>query len=86
MEQITANNGYETSIIKQFNKPRHNIHTNNNKDSWAKFTYFGKGTRFITKLFKETQIRITYKVTNTTRKWLTPKPCNSNSQQQFEKS
>jgi hypothetical protein len=74
-------------LKKQLNKPRHKTQTNNNKDSWAKFTYFGKETRFITKLFKETQIRIAYKVNNTISKRLTPKPWNSNPpQQQFEKS
>jgi hypothetical protein len=86
IEQIITNNGYKASISKHFNKPKPKIHTNNNKDSSAKFTYFGKETRFITKLFKETQIRIAYKVNNTIRKQLTPKVCNSNLQQQFEKS
>jgi hypothetical protein len=81
-----TNNGYEASIIKQFNKPGPKIHTNNNKDSWAKFTYFGKESGFITKLFRETQLRTAYKVNNTIEKRLTPKLCNSYPQQQFEKS
>jgi hypothetical protein len=55
IEQIITNNGYETSIIKQFNKPGQKGTINNTKDSWAKFTYFGRETRIITKLFKETQ-------------------------------
>jgi len=78
-EQIIANNGYETSIIKQLNKPRH-------KDSWAKFTYFGRETRVITKLFKETQLRIAYKVNTTINKLLAPKPCNPKPQQQYQQS
>jgi hypothetical protein len=34
IEQITTNNGYETSIIKQLNKPRHMNNTDNTKVSW----------------------------------------------------
>jgi tRNA U34 5-carboxymethylaminomethyl modifying enzyme MnmG/GidA len=56
IEQIAVNNGYETSIIKQLNKPRHMNKTDNTKISWAKFTYFGRHTLAITKLFKETQL------------------------------
>ena len=33
IEQIIDNNGYETSIIEQLNKPRHKYNTNNTKDS-----------------------------------------------------
>jgi hypothetical protein len=31
------------------------------KQKWAKFTYIGKETRIITRLFKNTNIRIAYK-------------------------
>ena len=78
IEQIVTNNGYDTSIIQHFNKPEHKKNNNNNKDSWAKFTYFTKETRAITKLFKETQLKIAFKVNNTIGKRLTPKPCNTN--------
>jgi hypothetical protein len=37
---------------------------------WAKFTYVGKETRFITKLFKETNIRISFSTSNTITKIL----------------
>jgi hypothetical protein len=56
-----------------------------NKNSRTKLTYFGKETRFIAKLFKEIQIRIAFKVNNTIRRRLTPKLCDLNPQQQFEK-
>ena len=74
IEQILTSNGCETSIVKQFNKPAHKGNANNNKGSWAKFTYFRRETKFITKLFKETQIRISYKANNTTKKRLALKP------------
>ena len=47
------------STITQLNKPGSKIHINNSKGPWTKFTYIGKETRFITKLFKDTQIKIT---------------------------
>jgi hypothetical protein len=86
IEQIVANNGYDTSVIKHFNKPGQKGNINNNKEFWAKFTYFGKETRAITKLFKESQIRTAFKVNNTINKRLAHKPCNTNPQQQFGRS
>jgi GTP cyclohydrolase III len=65
IEQIIANNGYETSIIKHLDKHRPTNNTTNNKSPWAKFTYFGKQTRNITKLFNETHLRIAHNVSNT---------------------
>jgi hypothetical protein len=56
IEKIITNNGYDTSINKQFHKSKHKDNTNNKTDSWAKFTYFGREIRVITKLFKETQL------------------------------
>ena len=44
IEQIITNNGYETSIIDQLNKHGHKDNTNTTKNSWAKFTYFGRET------------------------------------------
>jgi hypothetical protein len=37
---------------------------------WAKFTYIGKDTRFITKLFKDTNVRIVFTTNNTIGKHL----------------
>jgi len=45
--------------------------TNNNK--WISFTYVGKETKFLTKLFTNTKINISYKTKNTTDKLLTYK-------------
>jgi hypothetical protein len=72
IEKILTSNGYETSIIKQFKKPAHKENANKNQGSWAKFTYFGRETKFITKIFKETQTRIAYTANNTIKKRLTP--------------
>ena len=40
---------------------------------WAKFTYVGKETRFITKLFKNTNVKIAFTTGNTIGKRLTIK-------------
>jgi hypothetical protein len=40
---------------------------------WHKLTYIGKETRAITKVFKNTKIRVTYSTNNTLRKLLTKK-------------
>jgi hypothetical protein len=41
---------------------------------WSKFTYFGKETRAITKVFKNTRIEVAYSNKNTLEKLLTKKP------------
>jgi coproporphyrinogen III oxidase-like Fe-S oxidoreductase len=53
IEQIAVSNGFDMSVVKHINKPRQKRSDKNNKELWAKFTYFGKETRAITKLFKE---------------------------------
>jgi flagellar biosynthesis regulator FlaF len=73
IEHILYNNKYSTTIINKLDKPK-----NNRKrllgTKWAKFTYVGKETKFITKLFKDTTVNITYTTKQTIRKLLAPKP------------
>jgi len=38
------------------------------KTKWAKFTYIGRETRFITKAFKNTKVRIAFTTDNTIKK------------------
>jgi uncharacterized protein (UPF0335 family) len=86
IEQIARSNGFDTSLVQYINKPKQKRDNKDNKILWAKFTYIGKGTRTITKLFRDTPIRIAYKVNNTISRRLIPKPDNLNPQQRFEKS
>ena len=51
---------------------------------WAKFTYIGKETKFITKLFKDSLIKITFTTRNTMKRLLSPKP--HPIQEQFDRS
>jgi hypothetical protein len=69
IEQTVTNNGYDTSIIKQLHKPKHTTNKDNTKLSWAKFTYFGKQTRVITKLFTQTPLRISLQATTPSEKF-----------------
>ena len=58
--------------------PKHTERTTDTqRDStkkWAKFTYIGKETRYITKLFKRTDIRITYTTRDNLRHLLNGQP------------
>jgi len=56
----------------------------NQKRRWAKFTYCGKGTRMVTKLFKNTNVKVTYKTKNNLGKLL--KPQNIPKTDKYEKN
>jgi len=70
IRQILANNKYHAHPIEMLHKKRRQNH-NVQKQKWAKFTYFGKDTRWITKLFKDTKVRIAFTTNNTIGKRLT---------------
>jgi hypothetical protein len=54
---------------KQMNNKKHVPGT-----KWAKFTYIGRETKFITKLFKNTSVNITFTTKQTINKLLTHNP------------
>ena len=58
------------------NKKETNMTTKKRKKKWAKFTYVGKETRLLTKLFKNTNINVTFTTDNTIEKRLTTKHKN----------
>jgi hypothetical protein len=45
-----------------------------NNKKWTTFTYTGKETRYITKLFKETEINIAFKTNNTIKRIIKTNP------------
>jgi hypothetical protein len=57
IKHIVSNNKYDTAIINTLGK-----HKNNRKHQsgtkLAKFTYIGKETKFITKLFKDDSVNV----------------------------
>jgi hypothetical protein len=54
----------------------------NNK--WAAFTYVGKETRYITKLFKNTSIKTVFKTTNNLKKRLFPNQVTTDKYEKAE--
>jgi len=68
IEHVLMNNGYVTSIIKQLNKLEPKTNQSTNKNRWAEFTYIGRETKCITKLFKETSVRISYNTNNSLKR------------------
>jgi len=58
IKQIIHNNRYDTSILDKVNhaKPKHKH--DNQKEKWAKFTYVGRETGQINKLFTNTKLKV----------------------------
>ena len=59
--------------IRSTQNTTHNTPSPNNPHRFAVFTYTGKETRFITKLFKNTNIKVAYRTRNTTEQLLRPR-------------
>ena len=59
--------------IRAIQNTTHYTPSQNNLHRFAVFTYTGKETRFITKLFKNTNIKVTYRTRNTIEQLLRPK-------------
>jgi hypothetical protein len=56
---VNNNNKYSTTITNKLGKQRNNKkHPPGTK--WAKFIYIGKENKFITKLFKDTSVNVTF--------------------------
>jgi hypothetical protein len=85
IRQILHNNGYDPSITTRHNN-RKTPELKQNKNKWAKFTYIGKETKFITKLFKDSPILISYTTSNTVSKILSTKPNRTRTHDQFNNS
>jgi hypothetical protein len=59
-KQILQNNKYDTTDLHRPPKV-HRVHKPpTHTTNWAKFTYIDKETKYITKLFKKTTVRIAY--------------------------
>jgi hypothetical protein len=81
INQIAKENEYQSTNmflkLKANMKPNTPHATHSTKEipknkMWATFTYVGKKTRYITKLFKNTNIKTTFKITNNLKKHLLP--------------
>jgi hypothetical protein len=75
VKHIIHNNKYNTSLLnricnntKQKQRQRHEQENQNQR--WVKFTYIGRETRHITKLFKNTSLKVAYTTKNNLGKLL----------------
>ena len=72
IQDILQNNGYNTSVLKSIpSSKKHKSETE--KTHWSKFTYFGKDTRAVTKIFKNTRIKVAHSNKSNREKLLTKK-------------
>ena len=69
IKQILRNNKY-ISFLNKSTKTGNKMRQNIPKPKWAKFIYVGKETKFITKLFKYTPLKIAFITQNTIGKFL----------------
>ena len=82
IKHILYHNKYDLSILNSFSKTQNNRKPN--KTKWAKFTYVGRETKFITKLFNDSSVKIAFTTQNTIGKLLSSK--QNPHQNQFESS
>jgi hypothetical protein len=65
-------NGYNASTLKSISSSKIQ-ERGTERTHWSEVTYIGKETRDITKVFKNTRVRVTYSTINTLAKLLTKK-------------
>jgi len=70
LKQILRNNKYDISIRNKFNNIGNKLKYDSRKTKWAKFTYIRKETKFITKLFKNTTLKIAFTTKDSIRNLL----------------
>jgi len=70
LKQILHNNKYISILHKVSNTNNKEIQQDAQRTKWGKFTYVGKETRFITKLFKNTDVKIAFTTNNNTERLL----------------
>jgi hypothetical protein len=86
IEHILHNNNYKTSILNQFNKTKQKEKQEKERNKWAEFTYIGKETKFVMKLFKNSSIKVSFTTNNTVSKALLLKSNQNLEQNKYGKS
>jgi len=72
VKQIIRNNKFDTAILNRFNTGKTKREKDNRQKRLAKFTYIGKERRQVTKLFKNTNVKVAYMTKNNLEKLLKP--------------
>jgi len=73
VKQIIHNNKYDTLLLNRFGKntkQRQRHEQKNQNQRWVKFTYIRRETRYITKLFRNTSLKVAYTTINNLGKLL----------------
>jgi hypothetical protein len=73
VKQIVLNDKYNTSLLNRVHnskKHKQKLEEDKQTQNWVKFTYFGKETSYITKLFKNTALKVAYTTSNNLGKLL----------------
>ena len=83
IKKILINNKYDTKILETINSKKQKEESGE-RTQWAKFTYAGKETRNITKLFKNTNVKIAFSTNNTIEKLLRTE--HRSAKDKYEKS
>jgi len=82
IKQIMYNNKYDLSILN-INRTKHmEKQEKNGTQKWAKFTYMGKETKFITKLFKNSPVKVSFTISRI----LSHRPTHKKTRNQLDKS
>jgi hypothetical protein len=63
-------NRYDVSILDSINQNKPKQKQDHRNKKWAKFTYIGRETRHVTKLFRNTQVEVTYTTNSRTENLL----------------
>ena len=83
--QIAQNNNFLRKIILNLNqKIKYNRSNQDKKNIWTTFTYYTPKIRKITNLFKQTNVGIAFKTTNTTQQLMKQKPATHKKQTKVE--
>jgi len=86
IKQILHNNKYDPSIIDGTRGKHAEKQRKGKSQIWAKFTYTGKETKFITKLFKKSSVKILFTTNNTVGKILNHKPPHRETRDKLDES
>jgi hypothetical protein len=71
-KNILQNNEYNENIVEKLPHPPEKEDTQNQKTKWSTFTYSGKEVRKITRLFRDTEMKIAFRTKNTIQNILRP--------------
>jgi hypothetical protein len=77
IRNILRNNEYYTRAISKLPPPKKQntqLDSQNHKTKWATFTYSGKEVKKVTNLFRDTNIKFTFRTRNTIQDILRPRP------------